>query len=190
MVRPSFSAGNFLAHIFSPKRHAKPSGLRKTALSGLRGGRLKNRLASFNRMDAVKQHVLQESGQREAYLRGEVTFAEAKRSLRPKAIQLGVAKPVRPRGPVVQPVTASRPMTRKEQIEARMAYHLKSVIARAGKRFNPLTIEKNVRLIPEYAQTMVFEMEYPEVAVAASPGSPFEFQRVEDNARWNPFWYN
>src|SRR3954463_15769083 len=91
--KPSFTDTNFLAHIFGPKRHAQPSGIRKTRLTGVKGGRSKLRLAAFNRMSPVNQEMLKRAGLRDDYLKGNASLAEAKRALRPQAVRLGVAKP-------------------------------------------------------------------------------------------------
>lgn len=99
MARPNLSIDSFLRHVFQPKKHAKPVGLRKTTLKGLQGGRKKARLNAFNKMDAVKQQVLDSMGLRESYLRGEVTFTHAKQQLRSKAVQRNLVKPLRPRTP-------------------------------------------------------------------------------------------
>src|SRR6476620_4696031 len=94
--RPTLNDNTFLAHLFAPKKHAQPTGLRKIALSGSKNRSVK-RLRSFNKMSAVQQATLTRAGLREQYLRGETTLAEARRSLRPQAISLGVARPVRTR---------------------------------------------------------------------------------------------
>jgi hypothetical protein len=50
-------------------------------------------------MTAEKQAVIDRSGNRERYLRGEVTFTQSKKTLRESAVRLGVVKPLRPRPP-------------------------------------------------------------------------------------------
>ncbi len=95
MPRPGFSFEAFLAHVYSPRKNAKPTGLRKSSLSGLKGGRKRARLNAYNRMDAVKQAVLAKSGKRDAYLRGEVTYTQAKQSLRNDAVERGIVKPLK-----------------------------------------------------------------------------------------------
>jgi hypothetical protein len=95
--RPRLSTDSFLKHVFSPSKNPLPTGLRKTTLSGLKGGRKKTRLASFNRMPAKNQAILDRAGMREAYLRGDATLGDAKGILRQEAIGKGLAKPVRQR---------------------------------------------------------------------------------------------
>lgn len=94
MARPRLSFESFLAHVFSPRKNAQPTGLRKTILKFTKGRR-KARVNAFNKMTSVKQNVLSYSGNREKYLRGEITFTDAKRSLRNDATQRGIVKPLR-----------------------------------------------------------------------------------------------
>jgi hypothetical protein len=91
-----FDRDSFLSHVFHPNKVSRPTGLRKTSISGK--GWKASRRNSFNRMDAVKQRTIKESGTLTSYLKGETTLADAKRKLRPEAIQKGIAKPPRVRG--------------------------------------------------------------------------------------------
>ena len=96
MARPSYTFESFLAHVFSPRKNVKPTGLRKSTLKGSRGQR-KARVNAWNRMDAVKQNIISKAGKRDAYLRGEITFTDAKRSLRNEAVERGIARPLKRR---------------------------------------------------------------------------------------------
>lgn len=98
MRRPALSDATFLAHTFSPKKNPKPTGLRHRTLKGSRGQR-KARINAYNKMSAEKQAVIDRSGWRERYLRGEVTFSDSKKALRDIGVRLGVVKPLRPKGP-------------------------------------------------------------------------------------------
>src|ERR1700754_1914508 len=108
--RPGLSDETFLAHVFKPSRNPKPTGLRKTTLKGTHN-RSKKRLAAFNRMSAVNQHILSASGQREQYLRGEANLADAKRALRTKAVDRGIVKPLRVRVRLVRPAQRRTQLT-------------------------------------------------------------------------------
>lgn len=94
--RPKLSKDSFLAAIFHPKTAARPTGLRKRTVSGIRGGRKASRVRAYNNLDPLKQQILNESGNREAYLHGNITLAEARHQLRPEAIAKGIAKPLTP----------------------------------------------------------------------------------------------
>jgi hypothetical protein len=177
---PSLSDRTFLGHLFSPKRNPKPTGLRKTSLTGLRGGRNKARLAAYNRMDPVKQELLKRAGMRDQYLRGEATLAEAKRALRPQAIQLGVAKPVRRRGPIQVVI--------RTPLDARVAAHLKYVIRSENKPLNPFAVDRNVGFIPDDVLPDVETWDYGQIKWAARTGS--EYETVIDGHQSNPFWYH
>jgi len=102
MARPRLSLDTFLAHVFSPKKNPRPIGLRRSTLKAT-AGRKKARVNAFNRMTTVKQNILTYTGDREKYLRGEITFTDAKRRLRTDAVQRKIVKPLRrkygPSGP-------------------------------------------------------------------------------------------
>lgn len=100
MRRPALNDATFLAHIFSPSKNPRPTGLRHRILKGAKGQR-KARINAYNKMPAEKQAVIDRSGNREKYLRGEVTYTDSKRSLRQSGVQAGHLKPVRRRLPKI-----------------------------------------------------------------------------------------
>lgn len=180
--RPPLSDQSFLAHVFGPKRNAQPSGIRKTHLSGTRGGRTKARLAAFNRMSPVNQELLKRSGLRDGYLRGEYKLGDAKEALRAKAVSLGVAKPRRPRTPI-GPVI-------RTPLDERVARYLKIVIRGEGRPVNSQHVDENVKLIPaaggSYEDTLTWD--YGQVKYAARRGSEYEI--FVDDTLHNPYWYH
>lgn len=178
MARPRLTNESFLQYLFHPKRNPKPTGIRKTVLSGLQGGRTKGRLAAFNRMSAPNQEMLRRSGLRDAYLRGEVKLSEARRSLRQTAVDLGIARPL--------PARTVAP-TRQQTVEALIARHIKDVLDANGKHYDSQMIDNNVGRIPGIVKPFVGQWDYQAIKDAASEGSPFE--RIENAIRFNPFWY-
>lgn len=95
--RPSLSAESFLNAIFRPSKNPLPKGLRKRSLKGSKQ-QSKRRVAAYNKMDAAKQAIIDRSGNREAYLRGDITYADSKRALRQQGVERGIIPPVRSRG--------------------------------------------------------------------------------------------
>lgn len=187
MVRPNLSDESFLGFIFSPKKYQQPTGIRKRNLKGVKGGRKKGRLAAFNRMSAANQEMLSRFGLRDSYLRGELSLGEARKAVRPRAVAAGVARPLP--GQESRPVVrVPRPLTRREQINAAVARHIKRTVVDAGKRFHGPSVDRRVTQIPDYIVEYVPEWDYQQISDAASTGSPFE--RIENGARFNPFWYN
>src|SRR3982751_1389993 len=93
--RPVLSTDSFLASVFRPSKNPRPIGLRKRTLSKT-ASRRAARVKSYNRFDAVKQEILERTGNRERYLRGDVTLAQARQELRVEAIGRGIAKPYVP----------------------------------------------------------------------------------------------
>lgn len=180
--RPALSDTTFLSHVFSPKKHAQPTGLRRTILKALTGGRKNTRLKSFNRMSAVNQEVLKRSGQREAYLKGQTNLAEAKRSLRPQAIALNVAKPLRNRGSIPSPTG------RRTALDRMIAEHLKRTVRAEGKDVNSNTVDTQIMWLDEPTEGMA-KWSYGQFKYAGRKGS--EYDRFDDNGvRHNPFWYH
>lgn len=93
--KPALTDESFFLAIFRPKKNPLPSGLRKRPLSGLKGGRKQARLNAYNKMSAEKQELLRRSGRLDYYLRGESTYAQAKRFFRVQAESRGVIPPVK-----------------------------------------------------------------------------------------------
>lgn len=183
MARPILSDTSFLGYLFAPKKHEKPAGIRKVKLSGTKG-RTKGRLAAFNRMSSTNQELLKRAGLRDAYLRGDTTLVEARRSIRPQAVSLGIARPL----PLPTTTTRIAPvLSRRQQIDLINARHIKRVVAGAGKKFNGPEVDRRVRFIPDDFVEDIRDWNYDQIRGAASNGSPFE--TIEENARFNPFWY-
>jgi hypothetical protein len=183
--KPPFTMTSFLSHLFKPSKNPQPSGLTTKRLKGLRGGRRRSRLTAFNAMKPVNQRLLEESGQRESYLRGETTLAEARRKLRQTAVNLGIAKPVRPRA--TPPEFHAAPISRAEQIRSQIDRFLVQTLTTAGKKVNPNTVRKYSPYIPEWVIEDVPTWDAGQIADAASHGSIFD--RAEGAAMVNPFWY-
>jgi hypothetical protein len=185
MPRPLLTNASFLGFLFSPAKHPKPVGLRKQSVTGLRGGRTKARVNAFNRMSAANQQLLKMAGLRDDYLRGNASLRDAKELLRPQAIGMNLARPSRtpqpaPRVPVV--------LSRRQQLDQMIARHIKVTVSHAGKKFNGPAVDQRVRRIPEFIASQVVTWDYDTIRDAASNGSPFDV--IEDNVRFNPFWYN
>jgi len=193
MARPRLSLTSFLAHVFSPKKNPQPTGLRKTALKWSKGRR-KARVSAFNRMDSVKQNVLTYAGKREAYLRGEITYTDAKRSLRNDAVQRGVAKPLRRR--------YGQGESRSDALKRRIADLLwkttRPQVPTAYQRMKGLTpaskeeIEENVDRYLDEPETEMLTWGLGEFQTAAR-GHEVNGKRYlvfEGPKEHNPFWYH
>jgi hypothetical protein len=182
--RPQYSDAPFLGHIFSPSKHQKPTGLRKTSLVG-RTGRNPRRLASFNRMDAVKQEILKQAGMRDSYLRGESTLADAKRSLRPRAISLNVAKPVKPSNRGKTPRFGIR-----TALDRLVAAHVKRTLHTAGTPVNEHTVDEES--VWYDGDDGVLRWGPGQIKYAGRKHS--EYERIEHTSSGpithNPFWYH
>lgn len=175
--RPALTDSSFLSHIFSPRKFAQPTGLRKTHLSGK--GWNKSRLRAFNRMPAVNQEILKRSGQRDAYLKGETSLVEAKRALRPKAISLGVAKPLRPRA-------TPKPGTRTA-LDRLVRNHINQTLRDAGKHVNPVTVQNEGPYL--VVSEDMLKWDYGRIKYEGREGSDYEM--VDSSGRrHNPLWYH
>lgn len=177
--RPSVTDTSFLAHIFSPKKAAKPTGLRKGKALKVTSGRKSARVSSYNKLTAVQQEILNRAGLRESYLRGETTLAEAKRTLRPQAVSAGVAKPTRQRGQQIR-----RTIT---PLDIMVRNHFARTMREANRPVNPITITKEFEYLDEPSEEML-GWEYGEFKYAGRTGS--EYEVFVDGQKHNPFWYH
>jgi hypothetical protein len=193
MTRPRLSFESFLAHVFSPKKNAQPTGLRRTSLKWVKGRR-KARVSAFNRMNSVKQNILTYAGQREAYLRGDVTFTDAKRSLRNDAVQRGVVKPLRRR--------YGQGENREDALKRRIA----DLLWRSTRQQVPTPYQRMKGLSPTSKQriedNVMRYLDQPEDEMLtwdfgtfqeAAKGYEVNGKRYlvfEGSAEHNPFWYH
>jgi hypothetical protein len=180
--RPTLTEQSFLSHVFSPKKHAAPSGLRKTTLTGLKGGRSKARLNAYNKTSAVNQEILKRSGLRDAYLKGQTTLAEAKRSLRGTAISLGVAKPMRARA------RRAAQAPRETKLDRMIRTRFVTEVRDAGKDVNEGTVDSEFVWLDNGTGEMT-TWSYSKFKYAGRKGS--EYERIDAESRiHNPFWYH
>jgi hypothetical protein len=122
--RPALSEDSFLKHLFSPKRNPLPTGIRKRAIA-FTAGRSKARVASYNRMSGASQEMLRRANLRDAYLNGQVSLADAKKSLRNIAVGKGFAKPLRLR-------QAPPPRLNRSDLDMRNAGYIVRTLRSAG----------------------------------------------------------
>lgn len=175
--RPALTEDSFLKHIFSPKKNAQPTGLRKRTLSGLKG-RKKARLTAWNKMPATNQAILDRTGNREAYLRGEVSIADAKRQLRLKAVDKGFVKPLK-----------GATQTTGVRTNGWQVFHHLNNLNQRDK--DPRQIAKRVNYMTESQRRKALTFKSEEnIAAAASPQYADEDDWVEiDGHTQNVFWY-
>lgn len=176
--RPSLSEESFLAHLFSPKKNALPTGLRARSITGTKG-RKQARVNAYNKMSPLKQEVLKRSGQRDAFLRGEITWTDAKKALRTAAVQKGIVKPVRVRAP------KPKPMSRRQALDASMAQALMATLRRAGKDYDPATVIAGSMFIQE---DDVLTIDYNTIKTRARDST---YMMVDESGtQFNPYWYH
>lgn len=182
--RPPLSDSSFLAAVFSPKKNPVPTGLRKRSVVSTKG-RKTARVNAFNKMPSINQRVLDESKQREAYLRGDITIADAKRLLRDKAINLGIAKPLKPRVTATPVTRPSRPGDRR----SRVLNHLWDELTASETRspVNITALRRGTLLMTSDQLTRAVAMAAPEIKAAARNKD----EEVEiDGKTYNPFFYH
>ncbi len=181
--RPGLNTDSFLGHLFSPAKNALPTGLRKHPVVAGKG-RSKARVAAYNRMTPFKQEVLRRSGQREAYLRGESSFRDAKESLREDAVAKKFAKPLR----VKQDRNATRRAMRR-RLDTLIADQVRLNALNQGVKFNLPAIINNVTLIPDEEYEDAVNITYPEMRYKGRKGSEYEIIMPDGTVR-NPYWYH
>lgn len=176
--RPQLSELSFLGHLFSPKKHAVPTGIRKTTLKG-KAGQKRGRIAAFNRMAPFKQELLKRSGTRDSYLRGETTLADAKSALRPKGLAAGIARPLR------QPKTPPAGMT---PLDVRVLSYTTTKLREHGRQVNLRTVNAQLPFFGDNADEEMLRWDIGGIKHAGRQGS--EYEVVVDGVTHNPFWYH
>lgn len=178
--RPSLTDESFLAHLFSPKKNALPTGLRARPVAQTKGRKVA-RVNAYNKMSAVKQEVLKRSGQRDAYLQGKATFVEARKKLRDVAVGKGVVKPVRRRGPK-PPVKISR----RDALDAMIAQHFVAALKRGETRqeVDPQGVFKRVPYIQEN------DLELLDRQTIIDRASDPQYIMTVNGHEFNPYWYH
>lgn len=89
--RPILSDANLILAVFKPSKHAVPTGIHHTTVKLLKG-RKSARVRAWNKFTPLQQEVIRRTGNRDKYLSGQVTYAEAKRTLRDKGVGAGLVK--------------------------------------------------------------------------------------------------
>lgn len=179
--RPPLTDKSFLASLFSPKKNPLPAGIRKTTLKGLKGGRKASRLAAFNRMSPKSQETLKQAGLRDAYLTGNATLTDAKKTLRPRAIAFGVARPTK--------AAAAKGKTIRTGLDKMIAEHLKRTVRAAGRPVNTSTVDAEIVWLGDNADEGMLKWGYGQIKHAGRKGSEYE-QRDEFGKIHNPLWYH
>lgn len=147
-TRIKLSIPDALATFFKPRKRGEktPSlGVKKSVLK-VTDGRKASRVRAYNKATAQNQWIIDQSGNRERYLRGEVTVVESRRSLREVAVNLGVAKPVRGSKPV-KPVKSGAVIVRHAtDVEYRQAVHS---TVEFGKSINSQSIDDQLAVVTQ-----------------------------------------
>lgn len=164
--KPALTNESFLQSIFQPSKYQTPKGLKKRSASNTKG-RNARRVRAFNNLTPAKQAILDKANQREAYLRGETTLADAKDTLRVEAI----------RHHFIQPPT------RTTSIE----HHISSIVQRAtGRSIDPDKLHNRVNAMTPAQRREVSEMSFAELQQRASDSDNITESEDGDT---NPFWY-
>lgn len=182
--RPPLSDSSFLAAVFHPKKNPVPVGLRKKKLTSVTG-RKATRLKSYNSMSALNQRILDETKQREAYLRGDISIADAKRALRNKAVDLGIAKPLRTKA-----TPTHAPSVRVGDTRTRVLDHLWRQL-KGSKTRQPVNIgvlRRGTLMMRPDQLHRALDMLAPDIKRAAN--DPEEAIEVSEGKALNPFWYH
>lgn len=182
--RPPLSDTSFLAAVFAPKANPVPVGLRKRRLKGVTG-RKASRLKSYNSMSALNQRVLDETKQREAYLRGDITIAEAKRALRNKAVDLGIVKPLRGERRAAKGIIGSAGNKRSRVLD-HMWRQLQGSTTK--KPVNIGMLRRGTLFMRPDQLTRALNMTAADIKEAASNDD--EKVEVVEGQSLNPFWYH
>lgn len=184
--RPQLSDASFLSAVFHPATSQVPSGLRKRSVKNT-SARNASRVRAFNKLDPLKQAILDRSGNREKYLRGEISLADARQELRSDAVQRGITKPHTP--------TAERRAQALANIE-RLAR--RRPIRPDARPINRQKLASRVRLMSNRQLTLALNLQsYTELAGVSTPHPRYAdedeeelFAVDDDGVEVNVFWYH
>jgi hypothetical protein len=179
--RPTLTEDTFLKHLFSPKRNALPTGIRKSALKPARG-RTNARVASHNRMSGASQEILRRSGLRDAYLKGQASLADAKRALRQVAVEKGLARPLRTR--------AGKPTHKwtPTSLDATIAVHVVKALRDSGRPVNIDRVHDHVKYLDDDIKVQV--VRWPVARIRAYASDSDNIIEIPGEKPFNPLWYN
>lgn len=175
--RPALTEDTFLRHLFSPKKNPLPTGLRARALAFTKG-RTKARVSAYNRMSAASQHLLKQSGMRDAYLRGEVSLKDARGTLRQKAVSKGFAKPLR--------VKVTEPYKRTP-LDIRIGAFVTQTLRDGGKAPNVGKVYERVAYLPDRVKERIQHWGIGQIKAYAGDSDNII---IIDGIEINPLWYN
>lgn len=183
--RPRFSLTSLAAHILSPKKNPKPTGLRKRKLSGKRGQK-RDRVRRYNSWPAEKQAVLDKTGMRDDYLKGEVSYKDAVNKLSvDAAYERGMGG-----GDTVEDIIFSRLNNAIIATHVRAGFKTKP----EGGQFDPKETRIRLTYLPDSVKPQVINASASEIRRKASDKSyevmtPYRNRKGETVA-FNPFWYH
>ncbi len=164
---------SFILSVFRPSKNPTPSGIRHTIVK-LMKGRTRARVNAWNKMTPAKQEVIRRTGNRDKYLSGKTTYAEAKRQLREKAVSDGIIK------------TRVRTVSTSDQD---IAAHIERLandrpVDYTKAPVNPQTIQYHVmKMKPSQKRTVVSLATYQELRAAMDDDEFFD-QDLEVNLLW------
>jgi hypothetical protein len=129
-------------------------------------------------MPAEKQAIIDRTGNRESFLRGDITFTNAKRQLRETAVRLGLLKPVR-----VRP----RPIGRMQQIyDQAVVEHLKDEGLDQAELWNEANVRARLTRTNRVTKRNILFSTKAEIRRESKrPARDFE-----DEYDFNPWWYH
>jgi len=143
-------------------------------------GRVRGRLRQYNKFDAVQREILRITDRREEYLRGEITFVQAKGELRELAIERGIVKSKK--SLLDQAIDHIATEVKKRPYDqSRRAVRLDLMRMRLGKA--------GVKV-----RRRVLSMTYDELATAGGIDPEIDTEYavvdVDTGELYNPYWYH
>lgn len=181
--RPKLSRESLLNYVFHPRTAPKPLGLRKSLVTSTKWK--SGRKAAWNKMDPAKQRAIIAAGQQTSYLTGKTTLADAKRALRPEAIERKLAFPTRTEqnANVVNHIFALA-KTRPDSSKYRSRPNSKGVILEKSPPSKKGILDKVKGMGAEQKRIAMGLSSYEDLVDAATDDNLID----EDGI--NPFWYH
>lgn len=179
----------FLLAVFRPSKNAMPKGIRHTTVKPLKGRQV-SRVNQWNKFPGWKQEVIRQTGNTENFLRGKITFTDAKRDLRNVGVSRGTLKPLR--------VRKLGNLKDKQRAAGHHVFDL--AMDTDSQQVSPLHIAESAKLMDSKQAQTAIDLRTPEELQYQAKWHPLYDRRDDERSMWlattedgveiNVLWYH
>jgi hypothetical protein len=129
-------------------------------------------------MPAEKQAIIDRTGNRESFLRGDITFTDSKRQLRESGVRQGILKPLRPR---------QRISDGQRRYDDTVIEHLKDEGLDQAERWDEKKTRQRLAVTKRDTKRVILSSDRATLRRQAKRRAD-EFE--DDGYDFNPYWYH